>query len=75
MAKDKWLHFGVGIVIALVAGVLFDPLSGFALAVIMGAGKEIHDYLRPENNTADLYDFIATGIGGTIGALALYLIH
>lgn len=75
MPKDKWLHLIAGVLVALIGGLLFDPLTGFALATIIGAGKEIHDYLRPERNTPEFMDFIATVGGGTLGALLLLIFY
>lgn len=75
MTQDKWLHIIAGFIVAIFAGLLFDPITGFALAIIVGAGKEIHDYLRPERNTPEFMDFIATVGGGTIGAFMLLLFY
>jgi len=68
MPSDKVLHFVAGVLIAAFASYLFGAMTGFVLAVAIGAGKELHDYLRPENNTPDIWDFIATAVGAVIGA-------
>lgn len=75
MPKDKWLHLIAGVLVALIGGLLFDPLTGFVLAAIIGAGKEIHDYVRPESNTPELMDFVATVGGGILGASMLLIFY
>lgn len=44
-------------------------------AAIIGAGKEIHDYVRPESNTPELMDFVATVGGGILGASVLLIFY
>jgi glycopeptide antibiotics resistance protein len=34
--------------------------------------KEIYDYLHPESHTADIYDAVATTLGGLLGYI-IYL--
>ncbi len=68
MPSDKVLHFVAGVLIAAFASYLFGAMTGLALGLAVGAGKELHDYLRPENNTPDIWDFIATAVGAVIGA-------
>lgn len=69
MQIDKWLHLISGVSIAIIAGLLFNKLTGFILALTVGAGKELHDYIRPETNTPDVWDFVATAAGAAFGML------
>lgn len=68
MPSDKVLHFIAGAVVSIFASYLFGAMTGFLIALAVGAGKELHDYLRPETNTPDVLDFIATVLGAVVGA-------
>lgn len=68
MPSDKVLHFIAGAVVSIFASYLFGAMTGFLIALAVGAGKELHDYMRPENNTPDVLDFIATVLGAVVGA-------
>ena len=68
MPSDKVLHFIAGAIVSVFASYLFGAMTGFLVALAVGAGKELHDYLRPETNTPDVLDFIATVLGAVVGA-------
>ena len=68
MPSDKVLHFIAGAIVSVFASYLFGAMTGFLIALAVGAGKELHDYLRPETNTPDVLDFIATVLGAVVGA-------
>ena len=69
MPSDKALHFMVGVVVSAFASYLFGAMTGFLHALAVGAGKELHDYMRPETNTPDALDFVATAAGAAFGML------
>ena len=71
--NDKVLHFTAGFLIALLAGCILDPITGFLTAAIIGAAKEIWDYFG--HGTSDRDDLIATVQGGVIGCLLLILLR
>ncbi len=72
MAKDKRLHFIAGMALSLVAGLLFCPLTGFITAAAVGALKEIiWDWLL-KKGTPEFLDFVATVLGGVLGAVILH---
>ena len=73
MPFDKALHFMVGVVVSAFASYLFGAMTGFLLALAAGAGKELHDYMRPETNTPDVWDFIATAAGAIVGVAPILL--
>ena len=73
MPSDKVLHFIAGAIVSVFASYLFGAMTGFLIALAVGAGKELHDHLRPENNTPDIWDFIATAVGAVIGATPFLL--
>ena len=65
LQRDKVLHFFVGLILCLVAGVLINPATGLLLGVIAGVLKEIYD--KYNNGTVDVLDSLATTIGALIG--------
>ena len=69
MPSDKVLHFVAGALISIFASYLFGAMTGFLIALAVGAGKELHDYMRPETNTPDALDFVATAAGAAFGML------
>jgi len=72
LAYDKKLHFGAGLLIAILAGLLFNSLYGLALAIVAGIGKEIYDYF--DYGKPDVTDAIATWIGGVVGYMVMVLL-
>lgn len=89
-ARDKKLHFWAGLAIAIVAGpfaffvidyfwptialVVTLPLLGLILAAAVGALKEIIWDWWWKRGTPEWLDFVATVIGGSIGALLLGIV-
>jgi hypothetical protein len=78
---DKQAHFFSGYVLgisgALAASHSISPLLsaifGLGGAVVAGIGKEIYAKQHPESHTADIYDLLATSLGGLFGT-AFFLI-
>ena len=72
MPKDKKLHLLAGLALSLLAGLLFCPIVGLATAVVVGALKEIiWDWLL-KKGTPEFLDFVATVLGGALGAVILH---
>ena len=82
---DKLLHLGCGFLISLVVGLichfalgLNQPEAyGFVAAIVAGAVKETFDAIRAKEwsvHTWDVFDFLATGIGGLIGNFILIVV-
>ena len=78
---DKWAHFALCLVIALVTAVIVKVCGGDAASVLAfawGAGflaglaKEIYDEIK--SKSSDSYDWLADVIGTTLGTLAAYLL-
>ncbi len=70
--KDKQKHFLAGLALSLLAGLLFCPIVGLATAAVVGALKEIiWDWLL-KKGTPELLDFVATVLGGALGAVMLH---
>jgi hypothetical protein len=71
---DKQAHFATG----FIGGALFSlsrcPISSAAV-VSIGAGlKEGYDYAHKENHTPDIWDWVATSLGGVLGVLLTTLV-
>lgn len=76
---DKTVHVWVGILIALISGMLLYmfvetymiifPLFGFVIGVIAGALKELVNDKLLDRGQASLMDFIATMYGSLVGAI------
>ena len=72
MSSDKQKHLLAGLALSLLAGLLFCPLTGFITAAVVGALKEIvWDWLL-KKGTPELLDFVATVLGGVLGAVILH---
>ena len=78
---DKWIHFALCLVIALVTAVIVKLCGGDAASVLAfawGAGfvagfaKEINDEIK--RKISDSYDWLADVIGTTLGTLVAYLL-
>lgn len=78
---DKWAHFALSLVIALVTAVIVKLCGGdtaSVLAFAWGAGfvagfaKEILDEIK--SKSSDSYDWLADVIGTTLGTLVAYLL-
>ena len=70
LPKDKGLHFCVGLILCLIAGVLTTPAMGLLLGVIAGILKEVYD--KYNNGTVDALDSLATTVGALIGFWLLF---
>jgi hypothetical protein len=72
IALDKQAHFLAGAVITLAVGYVLPIVYGLAVAVLVGAIKELYDHFYPETHTVDKWDFVATAAGG--GAASLFIL-
>jgi|LauGreDrversion4_2_1035121.scaffolds.fasta_scaffold100180_1 hypothetical protein len=71
LKQDKANHLIYGLIIFGLFKVIFNPLIGIMMCTIFGLSKEIYDYLHKDAHTPDIYDAIATIVGGIIGLLIL----
>jgi hypothetical protein len=70
---DKQMHFMAGFLIAAILTPFIGAYAVLAVAVI-AAAKEVYDYLHPDSHTADIWDWVATVIGGVVGFVIISLI-
>ena len=78
---DKLAHFALGAAgssLCVLFLLIFLPALwalGITAFLLLGAalGKERYDAAHPENHTSDLYDALATILGGATVLLPLYL--
>ena len=66
---DKKLHFGAGLLIAILAGFAYVPAFGLWLAVAAGVMKEIRDWCIYK--APDWKDMVCTWAGGLVGWVLL----
>jgi hypothetical protein len=66
---DKVYHCLGGVVLFAI-GQLFG--YGLALAIIGAIAKEIYDYFHQDKHTPDIWDAVATTLGGLLG-FVIYL--
>ena len=64
---DKQMHFWGGLIIALIAGISFGAWWGFTVCYIVAFGKEFYDWLHKDKHTPDVFDALATVLGGGAG--------
>ena len=73
MAYDKKLHFGAGVLIAVVVGaVLHKPEFGLVAALVAGVLKECWDW--HSYGDFDEKDTFATWLGGLVGCIVTMLL-
>lgn len=70
---DKKLHFLAGALIAILGGVIIDPITGLGFAIAAGIGKECYDDY--DYGVFDWRDMIVTWIGGACGFAVVSLIN
>lgn len=73
MPKDKQYHFLAGALIAILGGVIIDPITGIGLAIAAGIAKECYDDY--DYGKYDIKDMIVTWIGGAVGFAVASLIN
>ena len=64
--QDKAGHFIAGLLIYALLHFI-NPLIGLMAVAIAAIGKEVYDYLNRDKHTPDVWDSIATMLGGLIG--------
>ena len=83
MKKDKLFHAIAGFVIAMLVGFVLAPLMdmpnpevsnggvAFVVALLAGGAKEWYD--AKKGGVVDAYDAMATGLGGLVGAIIVWI--
>jgi hypothetical protein len=79
---DKQAHFASGACIAFTVAISLVPHMpentaigyGFAASLFAGLAKELWDHFHPTTNTMDVFDFLATALGGAAAGLVLYMV-
>jgi len=66
---DKVAHFAVGVLIYAPLHFI-DPVVGLLGVAVAAVGKEVYDYLHRDTNTPDIWDAVATMVGGIIGFIS-----
>lgn len=66
IAPDKVAHFAGGVLI-FAALSWFSILAAFIAVVVAAVGKEIYDSRHKDVHTPDVWDAVATILGGVVG--------
>jgi len=66
LPHDKALHFIVGVLIYAAAHFI-SPVVGMIAVTVAAVGKEVYDYANRDKHTPDLWDAVATVLGGAAG--------
>jgi hypothetical protein len=66
LPHDKALHFIVGVLIYAAAHFI-SPVVGMIAVAVAAVGKEVYDYMNRDKHTPDLWDAVATVLGGAAG--------
>ena len=70
---DKKLHFIAGFLIALIGGILTDPITGVGFAIGAGVMKECYDSYN--DGKFDPVDMVVTWVGGLVGLGLVTLVN
>ena len=70
-SNDKFAHFICNFLIAVILGIIFNPVIGLAGAIIASLCKETYDEFTEDGSGWDWKDIIADLLGIVIG-LALF---
>lgn len=70
---DKQAHFFSGYALSLTVALIFGAQCGALVAIGAGVAKEVYDYFHKEFHTPDVYDFLATALGGIVAAVVFTL--
>lgn len=63
---DKVMHFASGVILFASIQWISVPLA-CAAVVLAGLGKELYDMTRKDIHTPDIWDAVATILGGAVG--------
>jgi VanZ family protein len=80
--QDKYTHFVSALIGGALLTVLLYQLNQVFLTVIVGtiitsalaAMKEVYDDMHKETHTPDVWDWVASSIGGLVGSLLAYIV-
>ena len=65
--SDKVYHFAGGAIVFAATVAFIGAKYALALVIIVGVLKEIYDAINKDKHTADIWDAIATALGGALG--------
>jgi len=69
---DKQMHFISGLIIAIALAPFIGFYAVTAVAII-ALVKEVYDYCNADKHTADVWDWVATALGGLVGFVVVAL--
>lgn len=72
--QDKANHILYGLIIFFITALITNIWIGLITATLFGVGKEIYDFFNKDRHTSDIWDAMATIIGGIGGILIVLLL-
>lgn len=76
---DKVLHFAASFAVEVFLAValpMWQPWARFsANVIVVGGGKELYDYMHPEEHTASFTDLLADAAGALCAEIVVALIR
>ncbi len=72
---DKQAHFASGALLGIAMFMLTDSIGiSFVSVSLVAMFKEIYDLLHRNKHTPDVWDWVATSLGGLLGTLLTKLV-
>jgi hypothetical protein len=65
--SDKVAHFASGSVLFALCLPFIAPSNALVLVILAGLLKELYDARHKDTHTPDIWDAVATALGGTLG--------
>ena len=73
--KDKQAHFASGVILGIVLFLLTGSFGiSFVSVSLVAMFKEVYDLLHRNKHTPDVWDWVATTLGGLFGGLLTKLV-
>lgn len=67
--RDKIYHFIAGLILCVIGCITLSPIGGIGLAVLGGIAKECYD--KYDYGCFDVFDMLATWVGGCVGFMLI----
>lgn len=64
--SDKVMHFASGAVVFTMFLPFIGPYYAMLAVIIVAIGKEVYDAMHQDKHTADIWDAVATTLGGVL---------
>ena len=73
--EDKQMHFLSGAILAIaILLVTGSPSVSFVSVSLVACLKEVYDLLHKDKHTPDVWDWVATSLGGAFGIILILVL-